>query len=89
MSGSIASGEAAASEAASGNRANSRALAASVFASRVRWERIVPISTWNGFSAWSRRYGVRQSPVRYSAESRSRIVSQSREVNRVVVRFGS
>lgn len=48
---------------ASGNRANRSALAMSVFASRVRWERIVPMRTWNGFSAWSRRYGRRQSPV--------------------------
>jgi len=58
-----AAGEARASDGASGNFANSRALARSVISSRVRCDRIVPISTWNGFSAWSRRYGRRQSPV--------------------------
>ncbi|HYB79116.1 MAG TPA: hypothetical protein VEG66_05075 [Thermoplasmata archaeon] len=63
MSGSTSERDARASEVASGKRAKSRALATSVFASRVRCERIVPISTWNGFSAWSRRYGRRQSPV--------------------------
>ncbi|MGP8076148.1 MAG: hypothetical protein ACLP8Y_05385 [Thermoplasmata archaeon] len=63
MSVSTSDGFARESLTASGNRANSRALAEAVFASRVRWERIVPMRTWNGSSAWSLRYGRRQSPV--------------------------
>ncbi|HKN06950.1 MAG TPA: hypothetical protein VJ021_05040 [Thermoplasmata archaeon] len=63
MSGSTSDVFAEAKETASGKRANSLALATSVFASRVRCERIVPIRTWNGSWAWSRRYGRRQSPV--------------------------
>ncbi|MGP8109550.1 MAG: hypothetical protein ACLQD9_02420 [Thermoplasmata archaeon] len=55
MSGSISEGRAAASDRTSGNRANSAADAMSVFSSRVRWERIVPMRTWNGSDAWSRR----------------------------------